>query len=82
MGQRTQKEKLFDDAYKSYAADVYRVCFHLTHDEKEAEEITQQTFVKFYRCLESIDSDCIFEYMVCTAEALARNHRKDLKKKK
>lgn len=76
MERKTRKKERFDAAYQSYAKDVYRVCLHLTGNEEDAQDVTQQTFVNFYNRCEDIDSDCTFAYLVCTAENFSRNHLK------
>ncbi|MBQ8559015.1 MAG: sigma-70 family RNA polymerase sigma factor [Tyzzerella sp.] len=78
MEHKTQRDEMFDAAYESYAEDIYRVCLHLTENEKDAQDIAQQTFVNFYGRSENVDSDCTFAYLVCEAKNLACKHQKNL----
>ena len=43
--------RAFEDLVRRYQADVWRLSFHLLHDEMLADDATQDTFVRAYRFL-------------------------------
>ncbi len=45
----------FESVYRRFYPDVYRYSFSLTKNEKEAEEIAQETFVKALKAIDSYD---------------------------
>ena len=45
----------FESVYKKYYSDIYRYSFSLAKSEKEAEELTQDTFVKALKSINSYD---------------------------
>lgn len=45
----------FKEIYENYFKDVYLFCYSLTKNEHLAEEITQETFVKALKAIESFD---------------------------
>ncbi|WP_026528039.1 RNA polymerase sigma factor [Butyrivibrio sp. VCD2006] len=45
----------FESVYKKYYPDIYRYSFSLAKNEKEAEELTQDTFVKALKSIDSYD---------------------------
>lgn len=69
-------------AYKKYGKRVYNTIFNLVQDVHEAEEITQDVFVKFYRSFAEFNQDAkistwIFRIGVnASLDALRRRKRK------
>ncbi|WP_051656905.1 RNA polymerase sigma factor [Butyrivibrio sp. AE3004] len=45
----------FESVYKKYYSDIYRYSFSLAKNEKEAEELTQDTFVKALKSIDRYD---------------------------
>lgn len=64
MEYRSRKEEEFDNIYRLYANDIYRVCLHFTRDEDLAQDIMQRVFVEFYDYFETVSPDCVFAYLV------------------
>ena len=46
---------LFEDIYENYFKDVCRLCFSLTKNEENAEDLAQETFVKALASIDSFD---------------------------
>ena len=69
------KKKQFEDVYKSYVGDIYKVCFYFLKDEKKARKITEQVFVEFYTELDRVNSDHTFSYLVHKAKRLSTNEQ-------
>ena len=56
----------FDEIYQNYFEPVYRYVLSLSGDTHVAEEITQETFFKALRSLESFRGDCSVKSWLCT----------------
>ena len=69
------KKKQFEDVYKSYVGDIYKVCFYFLKDEKKAQKITEQVFVEFYAELDSVSFNHTFSYLVHKAKRLSANEQ-------
>jgi RNA polymerase sigma-70 factor, ECF subfamily len=52
--------RAFEDLVRRYQADVWRMCFHLLHDEALADDATQDAFVRAYRFLPRYRGDAKF----------------------
>ena len=50
----------FEDLVRFYQADVWRLCLHLLHDEAQADDVTQDAFVKAFRFLKRYRGDAKF----------------------
>ena len=48
----------FEELFTAYFERVYRFCLSLTHSEDAAEELTEQTFFKALRRLDSFEGRC------------------------
>lgn len=55
----------FSEVYRLYFRDVYRYALSLSRDEGLAEEITQETFFKALRSLDSFDGKCRVYVWLC-----------------
>lgn len=47
----------FDDIYRQYAPQVFRVCMGYTNDHDQAKDLTQETFILVWRHLGSFRGD-------------------------
>ena len=56
----------FDEIYQNYFEPVYRYVLSLSGDTHVAEEMTQETFFKALRSLESFRGDCSVKSWLCT----------------
>ena len=55
----------FEEVYKTYFPQVYRYLLKLCKDEALAEEITQDTFFKVLKNIDSYRGDCKFSVWLC-----------------
>lgn len=55
----------FEKLYKNYYPQVYRYVLKLCGDENLAEEITQETFFKVLKKVDSFKGECKFSVWVC-----------------
>lgn len=65
MGEGGEKVTNFQEVYNLYFRDVYRYALSLCRNESVAEEITQETFYKALRKLESFDGKCKVSVWLC-----------------
>lgn len=75
MKMRNEKEKIkqFENIYKTFANDIYKVSLYILKGEKKAQKITEQVFLELYEEFDSMDSNHIFAYLVCKAKKLSTN---------
>lgn len=95
MSSDTQHEKMFLDALKAheawacekliteYSDMVYNISFRILHNEQEAEDAMQETFLTIYRNIDKFRGDAKFStwlYRVATNKALTllRSNRRKL----
>ena len=65
----------FEDIYRTFSGFVYNVALGITHDRADAEEVTQDVFIKAYRGLRSFRFGSSFKtwvYRIAVNEALNR----------
>ncbi len=55
----------FDNLYNVYFQDVYRFIFRLSRDACLAEDITQETFIKAIKNIDSFKGDCKISVWLC-----------------
>lgn len=55
----------FEEIYSLYFRDVYRFALKLSMDELAAEEITQETFYKALKGIESFNGKCKIKVWLC-----------------
>lgn len=65
--------KQYEQVYRLYANDVYRLSLFLVQDENEAKKITQQTFANIYTKLDEIDQNSIYSQLLIETKKLAEN---------
>jgi len=63
-------EKSFEEIYRTYFDPVYRFALSLTRDADQAEEITQETFFKALRSLDTYRGESAIQTWLC---AIAKN---------
>jgi RNA polymerase sigma-70 factor (ECF subfamily) len=57
----------FQDLYKSYATDIYRLAYWLSGDRLEAEDITSDTFVRVWTHRDDIRAETLKAYLLMIA---------------
>ncbi len=71
------KEETFTRIYYEYADDIYRLCYSFMKNESDAEDVTQETFMKYYTSDKEFDNEKhIKAWLIVTAS----NHCKNLLK--
>jgi len=74
VGEISEKGKEVEEIYKTFYQDIYRVCMHFVNDEYLAQDIMQQTFVRFYKHVEEINPTCVYAYLLRTVKNLICNY--------
>lgn len=71
-------ERAFGDLFDRHATAVYRFAYSLTHDNTEAQEVVQETFVTAWRRLADIRlaGDSMLPWLIVTARHHASNLRR------
>ena len=70
--------KAFEDIYKTFSSFVYNVALGITRDKADAEEVTQDVFIKAYRGLKGFRFGSSFKtwvYRITVNEALNRYNK-------
>lgn len=57
--------KAFDEIYELYANEVFKYLMCLTGDENLSEELTQETFYKAYKSIDSFEGRCKMSVWLC-----------------
>jgi RNA polymerase sigma-70 factor (ECF subfamily) len=77
-GNRT--EPAFKEIYKRYAGQVNAYCQKVMDSEDEAEDIFQETFVKFYESIKVTDNLNVVGYLITIARNLCLNRKRIVKR--
>lgn len=57
--------KAFDEIYNLYVNDIFKFLMCLSHDKGLAEELTQETFYKAYKNINSFKGKCKMSVWLC-----------------
>lgn len=57
---RSGDPSAFDDLVKRHQARIYRLCVHILRSHGDADDLTQETFVRAYRALDRFDGRSAF----------------------
>lgn len=73
----------FNTLLQRYQLPIYNLCFYLTQDRHIAEDLVQETFIRVYRHLPTIQPRAQFKtFIVGIARNLALNHIRNEARKK
>lgn len=72
--------RAFDQIVRQHSARVFNYIHHMTRQMQDAEDLTQQTFIKAYRALDRFDtSRSLIAWLLTIARRTALNHFRDSK---
>lgn len=77
------KDEMFEEIYRTYQHDVYKISLYYTNDEYIAQDIAQKSFYKFYLHFENInytDQESVRSYLLRSARNLSYNWLRDMKR--
>ena len=71
-------ERAFGDLFDRHSTAVYRFAYSLTHDNTEAQELVQETFITAWKKLADIRlaGDSMLPWLIVTARHHAQNRRR------
>lgn len=70
--------RAFDQIVRLHSARVFNYIHHMTRQAQDAEDLTQQTFIKAYRALDRFDTSRSFiAWLLTIARRTALNHFRD-----
>ncbi|HOK08558.1 MAG TPA: sigma-70 family RNA polymerase sigma factor [Candidatus Hydrogenedens sp.] len=73
----------FDNLIQRYKNQIYTLCFYLTRDTHNAEDLVQETFIRIYKNINRIDPKAQFKTFIFTiARNLALNQLRNDQRKK
>lgn len=73
------KEERFEEIYRIYQHDVYKISVYYTKDDYIAQDIAQKAFYKLYLHFENVNIDSVRSYLLRTARNLSYNWLRDSK---
>ena len=73
------KEEKFEEIYRTYQTDVYRISLYYIKDEYMAQDITQKVFYKLYLHFDNVNLECVRSYLLRSARNLSFNWLRDTK---
>lgn len=77
---KPQSDYAFSELYNRYSSVIYTYCKYMTEDREQADDIFQETFIKFYKSIQrEISSANIGGYLFRTARNLSINLHRDTK---
>ena len=77
---KPESEPAFTEIYKRYAPKVHAYCVSMINDKAQAEDIFQETFIKFYHTIDpDYDETNVPSYLMKTARNLCLNYMRDKK---
>ncbi len=58
------RKKSYEDIYKKYADDIYKLSVYLMKDEEKAKDVTQQAFAILYESFDKVDENYLYACLV------------------
>jgi RNA polymerase sigma-70 factor (ECF subfamily) len=78
-GTRQESEGAFTEIYARYATQVHTYCLHILSHRSAAEDVFQETFVRFYNSATAERGDCpptnVIGFLITIARNLCLNHK-------
>lgn len=79
MQRNMTKEEKYEEIYRIYQHDVYKISLYYTKDEYIAQDIAQKAFYKLYLHFDNVNLDSVRSYLLRTARNLSYNWLRDMK---
>lgn len=77
MQYKTRKEEKFEEIYRTFQNDVYKISLYYTKDADAAQDISQKVFYQFYLHFENVNPDSVRAYLIRSARNLSYNWLRD-----
>lgn len=76
------KKFLLKNLYEKYSEDIYKVAYYISKDQYIAEEILQETFIKAYTKIDTLNNpDSVRPWLITIASNLTKKKLKSTKNK-
>ena len=70
----TEKKRAFEKDYETYIRDIYRLCFSFMKNHMDAEDVVQETFLKYYNLDSEFESEAHKKaWLIVTASNCCKN---------
>lgn len=73
------KEERFNEIYRTFQNDIYRISLYYAKDTHAAEDIAQKVFYQFYLHFEHVNQDNVRAYLIRSARNMSFNWLRDRK---
>lgn len=74
LAQAASKEEAFNRVYYEYADDIFRLCYSFMKNRSDAEDATQETFLRYYLSDKEYESDKHLKaWLIVTASNYCKN---------
>lgn len=80
MESKSAKDETFDSIYQAYRDSIYKAAVSDTKNGDWAEEVTQKAFYQLYTHYETVNSECIYAWLMTTVKNLIRNDSRSRKR--
>ena len=80
MEHNKTKEEKFEEIYRTFQNDVYRISLYYTKDSHTAQDISQKVFYQFYLHFENVNIGSVRAYLIRSARNLSFNWIRDRKR--
>lgn len=77
MDKRKSKEARFEEIYRTYQNDVYRISLYYVKDVHTAQDISQKVFYQFYLHFENVAENKIKPYLIRSTRNISYNWIRD-----
>jgi RNA polymerase sigma-70 factor (ECF subfamily) len=79
-GSQTEAHTAFKELYDRHSPSIHAYCVKIVGDEDQAEDVFQETFIKFYQNIDpNISNLNVFGYLIKIARNLCLNFKRDRK---
>lgn len=80
MEHKRIKEARFENIYRTFQNDVYKISLYYTKDEHIAQDIAQKVFYQFYLHMDNVNMDSVRAYLLRSSRNLSYNWLRDTKR--
>lgn len=76
--EKSVSERAFTELYQRYASSVHAYCYRVLNDKDAAEDIFQETFIKFYQKIDIDNKNLnVPGFLITIARNLCLNYKRD-----
>lgn len=73
-----QTEQAFKELYDRYSSKIHAYCFRILNNSEQAEDIFQETFIKFFKKInDTFEAKNVQGYLITIARNLCLNSKRD-----